>query len=68
MTPWVYWLDYRQVIFVSLFKGRGKLIKLLELGSKVWNWADTGAGTVPIYTMNDSNIDSGIKADDVLLQ
>ena len=31
MTPWVYWLDYRQVIFVSLFKGRGKLIKLLEV-------------------------------------
>ena len=33
MTPWVYWLDYTQVIFVSLFnfKGRGKLIKLLEV-------------------------------------
>ena len=31
ITPWVYWLDYRQVIFVSLVKGRGKLIKLLEV-------------------------------------
>ena len=46
MTPWlfawVYWLDYRQVIFVSLFKRRGKLIKLLEVK------CETERTTVPV--------------------
>ena len=34
ITPTVYWLDYRKVNFVSLFKGRGKLIKLLKVKSE----------------------------------
>ena len=31
ITPIVYWLEYRQANFVSLFKGKGKLIKILRV-------------------------------------
>ena len=34
ITPTVYWMDYRKVNFVSLFTGRGKLIKLLKVKSE----------------------------------
>ena len=34
ITPTVYWLDYRKVNFFSLYKGRGKLIKLLKVQSE----------------------------------
>ena len=50
-VPWVYWLDYRQVIFVSLFKRRGKLIKLLEVK------CETERTTVPVryWCMHSTN-------------